>query len=158
IYQSTKEGVEDEVIDPQWDGIADDFLGLEIAASKIREQHLQESLRWWEFVGINPGLMSVIARWYTESEGLKRRILKAQERDNQNRFEAERYRRRNARSWHSLPASLYASAHENPFRYQTADGVYSSSEGVNSRQVPNNVAARARRTYPNDGGTLNATM
>ncbi|KAL0571355.1 hypothetical protein V5O48_010607 [Marasmius crinis-equi] len=177
IHRDVKKDFE-EIVDREWEEIADDCLNMSIAASEINEKHLQGSSKWSKYVGINPGLMPAIAHWYAESEELKGRILKAQERNKRNNFELELYRRRNARSWHSLPGSFYVSAYENPFRYQTGDVVSSSSEGphitntiqqypptsrsdeivpgVNSRQAPNNFTSRARRTWHlNDGATSN---
>ncbi|KAL0565375.1 hypothetical protein V5O48_016648 [Marasmius crinis-equi] len=119
--------VDAEVVDCcEWSVIADNYLNLNIAASKIHEKHLQESI-WWKYVGINPELMPEIARWYEDSEVLKRKILKAQVKDKQNRFEAERYRRQSARRTSAY--SFNTPAYESPFRYHRDNAAYSSIEG-----------------------------
>ncbi|KAL0568218.1 hypothetical protein V5O48_013768 [Marasmius crinis-equi] len=143
----------------EWNDIAVEYLNLKVAASKIRERHLDESSKWWKYTGIDPGLMPAIARWYAEAEELKRRILKAQEKDRQDRFEVElSYRRRHATTPYTAGSS-YASAYESPFRNQTLHVVNNSIEVVNSRQAPNNAATRARRTWHlNDGAASNVTM
>ncbi|KAL0568221.1 hypothetical protein V5O48_013771 [Marasmius crinis-equi] len=131
-----------EVVDCcEWNAIADDCLDLNIAASKIYERHLQESI-WWKYVGINPGLMPDIARWYTESEVLKRRLLKAQVKDKQNRFEAERYRRQSTQR-----TSAHFPTYESPFRYQRDSAAYNSFVELSSALAPANLTARARRGY-----------
>ncbi|KAL0568220.1 hypothetical protein V5O48_013770 [Marasmius crinis-equi] len=179
IYHNAEKGFE-HIFDREWDRIADDYLDMRITATKINEKHLQVSSKWSKYVGFNPGLMPAITRWYTESEELKRRIFKAQERNKQYNFELEQYRRWDARSWHSLPGPSYVFAHENPFRYRSAVAVHSSSEGtqttntiqrrplssrpdeiisgVNSSRALGGVAAWARQTYPNDGAASNVTM
>ncbi|KAL0563504.1 hypothetical protein V5O48_018563, partial [Marasmius crinis-equi] len=130
IFDNARKEVEElDVADPEWNKIFDDYLDLQSHASEIRVKHLQESSKWWEYVGVNPRLMPVISRWYTGSEKLKRRILKAQEREKQNRFDSERYRRRNARGqYYASPGPSNVSAYENPFRSQSEDAVNSSNE------------------------------
>ncbi|KAG7091503.1 hypothetical protein E1B28_010532 [Marasmius oreades] len=59
---------------PEWYGIANDYLSLNIEASRIREKGLQLSL-WNTYVGFHPKLMFDIARCYTKYEELRRRIL-----------------------------------------------------------------------------------
>ncbi|KAL0571353.1 hypothetical protein V5O48_010605 [Marasmius crinis-equi] len=141
----------------EWRAIADDYLDLKIAAIKIHERHLQDSLIWWNYVGINPELMPDIARWYTNSEGLKRRIIKAQERDKLNRLEAERGRRQSARrtSAHSYNVPVYGS----PFRYQSDNVTYGSFEDLSSTRAQVTLTPRARRGYViSNGATPIATL
>ncbi|KAL0563674.1 hypothetical protein V5O48_018392 [Marasmius crinis-equi] len=158
-YVGPGELVEEAVASSEWKEIAIDYVHLKLAASKIRERHLEESWTWWKYTGIDPGLMPAIARWYAEAEELKRRILKAQEKDRQDRFEAELiYRCRHATTPY-IAGSSYASAYESPFRNQTFHATNNSIEVVHSRQPPNNSATRARRAWHlNDGATPNVTM
>ncbi|KAL0062187.1 hypothetical protein AAF712_010944, partial [Marasmius tenuissimus] len=93
----------------------DEYYKLNIAASKIVEEHLQGPALW-TYIGFHPRLMSEIARWYERSEDVKRGILQAYEQDKQSRFEAERYRRQSIRQPSQVVPHSYTSAYENPFR------------------------------------------
>ncbi|KAL0568219.1 hypothetical protein V5O48_013769 [Marasmius crinis-equi] len=127
----------------EWNDTADEFLNLNMVASKIHEKHFQGSSGWWKsYAGIDPGLMPAIARWYTGAEELERKIFEAQEKDRQIHFEAEHLRRRNARS------PCHASGRP-------------TTEVVNSsHQVPDTFATRAQRIWHPDSGALisNVTM
>ncbi|KAL0063200.1 hypothetical protein AAF712_009898 [Marasmius tenuissimus] len=137
------------IVAPEWNRIEDDYLDLNIAASKILEKHLQESI-WWTYAGFNLELMPEIARWYDQSEELTRRILQAHERDKRSRFEAERNRRQAIRQ----PSTLHiSSAYESPYRFTMDDNrTYSFTPEVNlPRGLSATSGARTRRIYPNGG-------
>ncbi|KAG7091502.1 hypothetical protein E1B28_010532 [Marasmius oreades] len=109
---------------PEWYGIANDYLSLNIEASRIREKGLQLSL-WNTYVGFHPKLMFDIARCYTKYEELRRRILTARERDLQSHFGAEQYRRR--------LASRTSSAHIQNITLACASGSSFRTEDCSSR-------------------------
>ncbi|KAJ8095986.1 hypothetical protein PM082_015207 [Marasmius tenuissimus] len=137
---------------PEWSKTEDEYLDVNIVASKILEKHHHIGSVWWKYVGINPGLMPEIARWYDRSEELKRKILQLHERDRQSRFEAERYRRQAIRQ---PPVPYTSPAYENPYR-SIMDGSQTNSfttEVLNlrGRRSSATSGARSRRIYPNGG-------
>ncbi|KAK1223173.1 hypothetical protein PQX77_013954 [Marasmius sp. AFHP31] len=73
----------------------DEYYKLNIAASKLVEEHLRGSALW-TYAGFHPRLMPKIARWYEQSEDARRKILtdpslrlkQSHEQDNQSHLEA----------------------------------------------------------------------
>ncbi|KAL0062180.1 hypothetical protein AAF712_010936 [Marasmius tenuissimus] len=95
--------------------VDDEYCELNIAASKIVEEHLRGPALW-RHIGFDLRLMPKIIRWYEQSEDVKQDILQAYEQDKQSRFEAERYRRQAIRQPSQVVPHSCTSAYESPFR------------------------------------------
>ncbi|KAK1231996.1 hypothetical protein PQX77_004877 [Marasmius sp. AFHP31] len=139
-----------ELLALEWNEIKKEYLGVRIEASQILEKHHDTGSAWCTYIGINPGLMPDITRWYNRSEESKRKILQLHERGKQILFEVELYQRQAIRQA-SVP--YISSAHESPYRSTVNENWTQSfnAEANLAGGLSVTSGARTRRIYPNGG-------